>query len=88
MDEVEVWRSHIEDIAFTNNNILADQQGFIQFKSILFIPPPFSLNIAHTVYVIKKKLYIIGKAKMCSSIFVKYLLFLPKSYFVHIFKEI
>ncbi|XP_023322395.1 arf-GAP with Rho-GAP domain, ANK repeat and PH domain-containing protein 1 [Eurytemora carolleeae] len=26
VDEVEVWRSHIEDIAFTNNNILADQQ--------------------------------------------------------------
>ena len=26
VDEVEVWRSHIEDIAFTNNTILADQQ--------------------------------------------------------------
>jgi len=26
VSEVEVWRSHIEDIAFTNNNILGDQQ--------------------------------------------------------------
>jgi len=26
VDEVATWRSHIEDVAFTNNNILADQQ--------------------------------------------------------------
>ena len=87
MDEVEVWRSHIEDIAFTNNNILADQQGYIQFKSILLSPPLLFKYCAYSLCDLEKSLYY-WKSKICSLVFLSNYFYFYLNPILYIFKEI